>query len=227
MTASHSVRRAALPIAFALGAATLTAGAAGAATTTIDFDRLHDAGGSYTYVSGPYGEDGFTLTAERCEPNAQFGPTCFVTPLPFNSIDRDGAALMTQYQSQYITVTRDNGALFSLASIDFSESFDNLIYNPFVGVVDFAFTYADGTSATEQRTYSNDGRFVRNTLTFNTARLTSFRFRPNGGIQFDDIVLNDIAAPVPEPATWAMMIGGFGLAGGALRRRRAGTFARA
>jgi hypothetical protein len=25
---------------------------------------------------------------------------------------------------------------------------------------------------------------------------------------------------VPEPATWAMMIGGFGLVGGALRRRR-------
>jgi hypothetical protein len=31
------------------------------------------------------------------------------------------------------------------------------------------------------------------------------------------------AAAVPEPATWAMMIGGFGLVGGALRRRRTGT----
>jgi hypothetical protein len=26
---------------------------------------------------------------------------------------------------------------------------------------------------------------------------------------------------VPEPTTWALMIGGFGLAGAALRRRRA------
>ena len=29
-----------------------------------------------------------------------------------------------------------------------------------------------------------------------------------------------VAPPVPEPATWAMMIGGFGLAGGAMRRRK-------
>ena len=32
---------------------------------------------------------------------------------------------------------------------------------------------------------------------------------------------NLMLAAVPEPATWAMMIGGFGVAGGALRRRKA------
>ena len=31
---------------------------------------------------------------------------------------------------------------------------------------------------------------------------------------------NFLASPTPEPATWAMMIGGFGLVGGAMRRRR-------
>ena len=40
----------------------------------------------------------------------------------------------------------------------------------------------------------------------------------NVGLVLDNLSL-DITA-VPEPATWAMMIGGFGLAGGALRRRR-------
>jgi len=33
------------------------------------------------------------------------------------------------------------------------------------------------------------------------------------------VVLRSNAGAVPEPATWAMMIGGFGLAGGAMRRR--------
>lgn len=41
---------------------------------------------------------------------------------------------------------------------------------------------------------------------------TAFRF---------DITAFSIAA-VPEPASWAMMIGGFGMIGGTLRRRRAG-----
>jgi hypothetical protein len=31
--------------------------------------------------------------------------------------------------------------------------------------------------------------------------------------------VNYTVSPVPEPATWAMMIGGFGLVGGAMRRR--------
>jgi hypothetical protein len=40
----------------------------------------------------------------------------------------------------------------------------------------------------------------------------------NGGVFFDDV---SVSGAVPEPATWALMIGGFGLAGAALRRRRA------
>ena len=36
-----------------------------------------------------------------------------------------------------------------------------------------------------------------------------------------------LGVAVPEPAAWALMIGGFSLAGGALRRRRAASWARA
>jgi hypothetical protein len=46
------------------------------------------------------------------------------------------------------------------------------------------------------------------------------------GLAIDDLTLTaglkaPPTSPVPEPAAWAMMIGGFGLAGGALRRRAA------
>jgi len=46
----------------------------------------------------------------------------------------------------------------------------------------------------------------------------------NGGVFFDKISV-DGAAGVPEPATWSLMIGGFGLVGAALRRRRAAVAA--
>lgn len=40
----------------------------------------------------------------------------------------------------------------------------------------------------------------------------------NGGVFFDDVSVTTV---VPEPATWALMIAGFGMAGVFLRRRRA------
>ncbi len=43
----------------------------------------------------------------------------------------------------------------------------------------------------------------------------------NGQGDFDNVRLSDdAAAGVPEPASWALMIGGFGLVGAAARRRR-------
>ena len=44
---------------------------------------------------------------------------------------------------------------------------------------------------------------------------------PGYTLSFSPFAGNDAIASVPEPATWALMIGGFGLAGAALRRRHA------
>ncbi len=53
----------------------------------------------------------------------------------------------------------------------------------------------------------------------------AFNYDVAGGSVYGDDRLGTVtlgaAGAVPEPATWAMMIGGFGLAGAAMRRRRA------
>ena len=89
----------------------------------------------------------------------------------------------------------------------------------FLGTSPAALTSYDGVSDLPATavTFYTDG----NTGTYNTDRgdvlVTSGT----------NMVLSASAAGVvPEPATWAMMIGGMGLAGGALRRRKANVSVR-
>jgi len=48
----------------------------------------------------------------------------------------------------------------------------------------------------------------------------AFEFDSLGVASHHDVPGNHSTAAVPEPASWAMMVGGFGLAGGVLRRTR-------
>lgn len=67
---------------------------------------------------------------------------------------------------------------------------------------------------------SNSNRLV--TLTFTGAdrsNVSGLTFSSTGNaFEFDNV--NVVTASVPEASTWAMMLGGFGLVGGALRRRQ-------
>ena len=47
-----------------------------------------------------------------------------------------------------------------------------------------------------------------------------------GQMSVDSISLPPFAAAVPEPASWALLIGGFGMVGAAARRRAAKTTVR-
>lgn len=58
-----------------------------------------------------------------------------------------------------------------------------------------------------------------------TSGTLSFASDSSGDCCFGPALDNVSIAAVPEPATWAMMITGFGLVGGAMRRRNAGKLA--
>ncbi|MDO6416354.1 PEPxxWA-CTERM sorting domain-containing protein [Sphingomonas sp. BIUV-7] len=85
-------------------------------------------------------------------------------------------------------------------------------------------TFNDGTAGSYQVTTTAakpDGNLLFFGLTSDTA-ITSVSLKgakASDGFGYDDLTIGAPAA-VPEPATWGMFIGGFGLVGGSLRRRQ-------
>jgi hypothetical protein len=72
--------------------------------------------------------------------------------------------------------------------------------------------------------YDDGGGIVLDARTFNLPKafgLTSITFTQNHPV--DGMILAGVTVGVPEPAAWTLMIGGFGLAGAMLRRRRLAT----
>ncbi len=77
----------------------------------------------------------------------------------------------------------------------------------------------DGDITTDQ-TFAIDNRPGFQTFTFNRSGVRAFEIR-NAYLQLDNVILNaaPAAGAVPEPASWALLIAGYGLTGAALRRR--------
>ena len=96
----------------------------------------------------------------------------------------------------------------------------------------YTFSYSDSTSAQFLVfSTSSDWQFFDVTAQLDTAKslvgFNIFGFSGTTGpielTRVDDVVIDADVGGVPEPATWALMIAGFGLAGSALRRRVAAT----
>jgi len=83
------------------------------------------------------------------------------------------------------------------------------------------FTVAAGSLVQAFTSLPNDSSvFTTFTGSFTTAGATTLSFTQNGGDPFRGSIIDDVTVTaVPEPATWAMLIMGFGLAGFALRRQ--------
>jgi choice-of-anchor C domain-containing protein len=84
----------------------------------------------------------------------------------------------------------------------------------------FGFAYTDATSTRADMKWQT----VSYVFTAGgTDALISFSSDASGGCCFGPALDNVRIAAVPEPATWAMMLGGFGLLGAATRRRAGRT----
>jgi hypothetical protein len=182
---------------------------------TIDFESLGFDGGTNpgpVGVSSPLVIGDYTFTATD-----PFGlPPILVYPRQStNNPDFGGTSILPNRIDPGITITRTDGAAFSFGSLDLTFAYDD--QNALFGGGLATYTF-DGGASSETRAFDNLAGFQ--TFTFNTGPVTSVRISADSAFAIDNVVLNSPAAAVPEPASWAMMLGGFGLVGGAMRRRQ-------
>ena len=85
-----------------------------------------------------------------------------------------------------------------------------------------AVEFFSGATSVFTFSFPADALSTNNRLTIgltNIMPITRFTFRSTNGGQLNTGIDNVSITAVPEPASWALMIGGFALAGAALRRR--------
>ena len=137
----------------------------------------------------------------------------FFNPAPTSQV-------LTSSDDENFGIKLDNGSLFN--AIGFNV-ITNRFNAPVVSLYDAAGRLINATTLTQGR---NAYGFFGVTSTVGIAYATFTGDR--GGIEntgLDNVQINAIpaAAGVPEPASWALMIMGFGAAGAMLRRRRAAS----
>ena len=102
---------------------------------------------------------------------------------------------------------------------DFQASTFGAVNVTFNGITqDWAFN--DGFPHTKLRFFNLSGDVVDSINTLGSLTIVIDRNNSVDFYGFDYAQLSDVKAVVPEPATWAMMIIGFGAVGTAVRRRR-------
>lgn len=114
------------------------------------------------------------------------------------------------------TISSDTG--IENLEVMFAHAWGSVTFK-FEGAKTTTFTMlVNGSTLFPSTALGNNGKF---TLTGPSISSLVFNFDPSIKDAKQFRVLGVGVTPVPEPATWAMMIGGLGLAGAALRRRKA------
>jgi hypothetical protein len=197
----------------------LLAGAAttGAQAVTIDFESLaHD---DFFRFHNPLTIDGFFFSNPGAGNGGPEALASWGRTQSFNA-DPGGATLFQNFPGTTTSVSKVGGGTFALTSIDLADVYNN----GNGGNIRFDFFSALGNSTV---TVTIDNLPGLETFFFNKTDLTSFDITAltteGPWLQMDNVVLD--GAVIPEPASWAMMIAGFGLAGSAMRRRVKVAFA--
>ena len=197
------------------------AAAAPAAASVVDFQDV--TSGTCAGAGTSLTSRGFSFTGNPAD-GGLF--VCNTSVLAQNA----SAALINANSRSILTMRAANGAAFSV------QSFEAGTRTP-----DYAVTTASGTMAATgvlveglsgatvvaSTSFTFTGQTFRQySLTDAFRNLSSIRFTAQGTtaapeFAIDNIRVNEAVAAVPEPATWALLLLGFGMVGAATRRRRA------
>ncbi|WP_293971946.1 PEPxxWA-CTERM sorting domain-containing protein [Sphingomonas sp.] len=176
-----------------------------------------------TYASGltpstlTFTGSGGSTTASLSGSGYVIGPAPRTAPFDIGTFATDGQNLM-QLNGSVFTITFDQlvgGFGFYATDI---ETDAQIILTLGTGAIE---TYSFNTLLGSAIAGSGSVDFLGFTTLDGIKSLTVAHGPESDVLGFDNFQIGTLAsaAPVPEPATWAMFIGGFGLVGGAMRRR--------
>ena len=194
---------------------TLSAVIAMPANATIELAKASDFQGEEVLIDGSKGDTGATILGHTNQSHVSItydgnGDTLEVGGSGQSFITGPGDGTLTKL-SYYLT----NGGTFNNTEFKISDA---------TSTIDFLVTDNFGNvTAFNDVTLDSSGFIAFRGINGESIANVSFTV-DNGGTfeEFRQLRLDVVGAqPVPEPASWALMLGGFGLIGGALRRRRA------
>ena len=199
-----------LNLVCAVALAAALPGVASAAVVTFNATATDDA--TYSGDGQFYDEAGLRFGSDNPGELLHWGKTWSQ-----NADAPSGATLTNTFVDGVIGISRIGGGTFDLQSIDFAH-ITNEGLSPFV-----RYTYLDG-SGYHSGAFSLPGAFGLQTVDFDLTDLSRFILiqSPGPGVFQDGFQIDNVrfaVGGVPEPATWALMLAGFALAGRALRSR--------